>query len=145
MVVTILGRSKKMNNVRKNDTERGSAGAKFAVVLGVIILVAHAGINYVPVAYEAESLKSDMETAVVQGLAMPGRLNPTDNVKERIQKSMQINNIPNDAVLDVKMANNVVSARVAYTKPVNILPFGIYKYKYTFDQTATPSGFLLKQ
>lgn len=135
-----------MNKVLKNrQAERGSAGAKFAVVFGIIALALHAGINYVPVAYEAESLKSDMETAVLQGLAMPGKLSPTDNVKERIQKSMQINNLPTDAILDVKMANNVVSARVAYTKPVNILPFGIYKYKYTFDQTATPAGFLLKQ
>jgi hypothetical protein len=135
-----------MNKVLKNrEAERGSAGSKFALVFGIIALALHAGINYVPVAYDGESLKSDMETAVLQGLAMPGKLSPADNVKERIQKSMQINNVPPEAILDVKMAGNVVTARVAYSKPVNILPFGIYKYNYKFDQTATPSGFLLKQ
>jgi hypothetical protein len=136
-----------MNNaVRKNEAERGSAGAKFAVIFGLIVLVAHAGFNYVPVAYEAESLKSEMETAVIQGLAMPGRINPADNVKARIQKAMQTNNIPPEAILDVKMgANNAITARVAYTKKVNMLPFGIYKYNYVFDHTATPTGFLLKE
>lgn len=132
--------------VTKREAERGSAGAKFAVILGFIALVAHAGFNYVPVAYDAESLKSDMETAVLQGLAIPGKVNPVDNVKTRIQKAIQSNNIPPEAIVDVKAgANNAITARVAYTKPVNILPFGIYKYNYTFDHTATPAGFLLKQ
>jgi hypothetical protein len=128
------------------EAERGSAGAKFAVIFGLIALVAHAGYNYVPVAYDAESLKSEMETAVLQGLAMPGRINPADNVKARIQKAMQVTNTPPEAILDVKMGpNNTLRARVAFTKQVNILPFGIYKYNYVFDHTATPTGFLLKE
>jgi hypothetical protein len=135
-----------MNNSPKNrESERGSAGVKFAITLAVIILIGHAGFNYVPVAYEAESLKSDMSTAVLQGLALPGKVNPIDNVKTRIQRSIQQNNIPADAILDVKMGGNAITARVAYTKQVDILPFGIYKYAYHFDHTATPSGFLLKQ
>ena len=134
-----------MNNLPKNrESERGSAGVKFAITLAVIILVGHAGYNYVPVAYDAESLKSDMSTAVLQGLAMPGKINPLDNVKGRIQKAIVLNNIPADALMDVKLTANVVTARVAYTKEVNILPFGIYRYAYHFDHTATPTGFLLK-
>lgn len=136
-----------MTKASKNrEAERGSAGTKFAVVFGIIALALHAGINYVPVAYDGESLKSEMETAVLQGLALPGRVSPTDNVKTRIQRAMQQNNIPPEAILDVKTTgNNQITARVAYTKPVNILPFGIYKYNYTFDHTATPAGFLLTQ
>ena len=76
------------NSVKRRDSERGSAGVKLVIVLAVIVLAANAGYNYVPVAYDAESLKSDMETAVLQGLAMPGKINPVDNVKERIQKSI---------------------------------------------------------
>lgn len=129
----------------KRESERGSAGIKFAITLVVIILIGNAGINYVPVAYDGASLKSDMEAAVLQGLAMPGKTNPVENVKGRILKSIQQNNIPPDAFLDVKQNANAISARVVYTKDVNILPFGIYKYAYHFDQTATPSGFLLKQ
>ena len=135
-----------MNNAAKNrESERGSAGVKFVLILAVIVLVANAGYNYVPVAYDAESLKTEMGTAVLQGLALPGKLNPVDNVKARIAKSIQTNNIPADAIVDVKQNGNVLTARVSYSKPVNILPFGIYKYIYDFDYTATPTGFLTKQ
>src|SRR5580765_6259780 len=135
-----------MNNAAKTrDSERGSAGVKFFIALCVIVLVANAGFNYVPVAYDAESLKTEMQTAVVQGLAMPARLNPLDNVRGRIEKAAQQNDVPADVVIDVKQAGNAITAHVVYTKPVNILPFGIYKYNYHFDHTATPTGFLLKQ
>jgi hypothetical protein len=135
-----------MNNLSANRaSERGSAGVKFVIVLAVIVLAANAGFNYVPVAYDAESLKSDMSTAVLQGLALPGKLNPVDNVKARIQKSIMQNDIPADAIIDVKQNANAITAHVTYTKQVDILPFGLYRYAYRFDHTATPTGFLLKQ
>jgi hypothetical protein len=135
-----------MNKLAKHhDSERGSAGVKFVAIFAVILLVAHAGYNYVPVAYEAESLRTEMQTAVLQGLALPGKLNPVENVKVRIQRAAQQNEVPADAVIEVKQVGNAISARVAYTKRINILPFGIYKYNYNFDHTATPTGFLLKQ
>ena len=135
-----------MNNaVNDRESERGGAGVKFLIVFVVLILAANAGYNYIPVAYAAESMKSDMQAAVLQGLAMPGRINPVDNVKVRIQKAMLQNDIPADAVLDVKQAGNSLSAHVIYSKQINLLPFGMYKYEYRFDQTVTPTGFLLKQ
>lgn len=131
---------------KTRQAERGSAGVKFVIVLSVLILSVHAGYNYVPVAYQAESLKSDMQTAVVQGIALPGKMNPLDNVKVRVAQAMKSNDAPADAFLNVtQQANNVIQARVAYTKGVSILPFGIYTYQYQFDHTATPTGFLLKQ
>ncbi len=133
------------NVLRDRSSERGSAGVKFAIVLTVIILVANAGYNYIPTAYEAEGLKTDMSAAVLQGLAMPGKMNPADNVKVRIQRAMVANQTPPDATLSVTMQGAVIQARVTYVKDVSILPFGIYKYKYQFDNTATPTGFLLKQ
>jgi len=126
------------------SSERGSAGLKFLGVVVVLGLIINAALNYVPAAYEAESLKSDMNTAVLQGLATPGKIDPVQNVKERIQRAMTANNVPENAILEVKPgANNIVSARVAYSKYINILPFGIYRYTYVFDSTATPSGMLL--
>lgn len=133
------------NSVKNRDSERGSAGGKFAVILAAILLVAHAGYNYIPVAYEAESVMTEMNAAVLQGMALPGKLKPVDNVKARIQKTFAANNVPADAIMDVKQAGNSMTARVAYTKQINILPFGIYKYNYVFDHTATPTGFLLNQ
>jgi len=133
------------NALRDRSSERGSAGVKFAIVLTIIILAANAGFHYVPVAYEAESLKTEMMTSVIQGLAAPGKVNPVDIVKGRIEKAMAANSIPADAILDVTQKGNVIQAHVSYTKKVSILPFGIYTYNYNFDHTATPTGFLLKQ
>lgn len=130
---------------RSRSGEQGSAAVKFAIFVVVVLLVVHAGYNYVPVAYDAESMKTEMQTAVLQGLAMPGKVNPVDNVKARIQKALVTNNIPPDALVDVRQAGNTLTAHVAYTKQVNILPFGVYRYNYVFDHTATPTGFLLKQ
>lgn len=141
-----LGERPKMRKDFKERTgERGSAGVKFVIALLVIGLTANAGYNYIPVAYEAESMKSEMSTAVLQGIAMPGKINPVDNVKARIQKAMQIAALPQDATLTVTQNGNAINARVAYVREVSILPFGIYRYRYVFDHTATPTGFLLKQ
>jgi len=135
-----------MNNLAINrESERGSAGVKFVIIVAVLVLFGHALLNYVPVAYNAESLKTEMSTAVLQGLAISGKLNPVDNVKARIAKAIVINDIPADAVVDVKQTGNALTAHVTYTKEVNILPFGMYKYVYKFDHTATPTGFLMKQ
>ena len=135
-----------MNNLAKpRESERGSAGVKFVAVVAALILFGNALLNYVPVAYNAESLKTEMSTAVLQGLAISGKLNPVDNVKARIAKAIVNNDIPADAVVDVKQAGNALTAHVMYTKEVNILPFGMYKYTYKFDHTATPTGFLMKQ
>lgn len=126
-------------------SERGAAGVKFLAIVAIILLVAHAGFNYIPVAYEAESMKTDMNTAVLQGMAMPGRVNPVDNVKLRLNRAVQVNALPTETFIDVKQVNNVITAHVYYQRTVNLLPFGIYKYDYIFDHTATPTGFLLKQ
>lgn len=125
--------------------ERGEAGAKLLLVLTILILIGHAGINYVPVAYAGESLKQDMQTAVMQGLATPPRVGtPAQFVKEKVERAIAANDVPKDAYLEVKQNGKTLQARVYYTQSVNILPFGIYKYNYVFDQTVTPTGFLLK-
>lgn len=134
-----------MSKNKNRHNERGGAGVKLMIILAVLFLAAHGGYNYVPVAYSAESFKSEMYTAVVQGLAVPGRMSPVEAVKTRIQRAAIANDIPEDAVFEVKEVNKVVQARVVYTKTVNILPLGIYTYNYNFDHTATPTGFLLKE
>ena len=132
-------------NLIQRGNERGGAGVKLLIVLGLLLLVAHAGYNYVPVAYSAESLRTEMQTAVLQGIALPGKANPVENVKARIARSIQQNQIPPEALVEVKQAGNVLTAHVAFSKEVDLLPFGLYKYNYNFDHTATPTGFLLKQ
>jgi hypothetical protein len=133
-------------NIEKNyRSERGGAGVKLLLVLIVLFLVGHALINFVPVAYNGASFKEEMQTAVVQGTALPNGNDPLGVIKARLKKVAFNNSIPPDAFMEVKQVGNVVQARVVYTQQVSILPFGMYTYVYHFDHTATPSGFLAKQ
>lgn len=135
-----------MSKENNRTSERGGAGAKLLIILTALILAGHAGINYVPVAYAGESFKQDMQTAVVQGLATPIRAGkPTDFVKAKLERAALANDIPQDALIEVKQNGKVIQAHVFYSQSVNLLPFGIYKYEYVFDHTATPSGFLLEE
>ncbi len=134
-----------MNNQRKSrKAERGSAGVKMIAVLVALFLVGHAAYQYVPVAYEGQSFKQDMQTAVVQGMAVPVGITPVEMVRGKIQKAIVSDGIPSNALVEVKPSKETVSARVAYSKLVPILPFGLWTYNYQFDHTATPTGFLLK-
>ncbi len=126
------------------QSERGSAGVKLLIFLVVLVLLGNAGVNYVPVAYEAEEIKHDMQQAVVQGMAvMPGQ-KPVDLVRQKINRLIETSDAPSNTYVQVREVNQIVYATIKYTKRVNILPFGIYQYDYVFDHTATPSGFLLQ-
>ena len=130
---------------RDRSSERGGAGVKFLFVFIVLALIAHAGFNYVPVAYEAASFRQEMDTAVVKALGAQGRIKPMDVVQASINKASREYQIPDEAIVEIEPVNGVVQARVTYTRQVNMLPFGLYKYKYDFDYTARPTGYLLKE
>ena len=135
-----------MSNFTKHQkSEYGGAGVKLTLVLVVLFLLAHAAYNYIPVAYDSANFKQEMQTAVVQAAALQGgNQTAVDSVKAKLRRAAANNNVPTDALIEVKPMNNVVRAHVSYVKPVNILPFGLYKYNYQFDDTATPTGFLFK-
>jgi Flp pilus assembly protein TadG len=127
------------------SSERGGAAVKFLLVFLVLAVLANAGINYIPVAYEGASFRQEMDTAVVKGLSASGRLKPLEVVQASVQKAYVDYNLPEDAFVEIKPVNGVVEAHVVYTRRVNVLPFGIYKYDYNFDHVARPVGYLLKQ
>ncbi len=134
---------KKLNCDRTD--ERGSATIKFVLVVLVLVLAANAGFNYVPVAYQGASFKQEMDTAVVRGLGASGRIKPMEAVTASIRRASHEYDIPDDAFVEIKPVNGVVEARVAYSRPINMLPFGLYRYNYDFDYVAKPTGYLLKQ
>jgi hypothetical protein len=43
------------------------------------------------------------------------------------------------------MDNGGLKAQVKFSKDIDLLPLGLYKYHYEFDHTAAPNGFLTKQ
>lgn len=132
------------NGIDRNS-ERGGAGVKFLAVFVLLILAANAGYNYIPVAYNGASFRQEMDTAVVKGMAISGRLKPADVVSDYIRRAATDNDVPVDAFVEVKDTGKFVQASASYTVDVNVLPFGIYKYKYQFEHTAVPTGFLTKQ
>lgn len=135
----------KRKAAKNRRSERGSAGTKFLITLVVLFLIGNAGLNFIPVVYESESFKQEMQKAVVQGLASPANgMKSTELVKLKLQRAAKENNLPTDAFIDVKQNGSNIQARVYYLKPIDILPFGLFTYNYEFDHTATPVGFLLK-
>lgn len=129
----------------ERPSERGGAAAKFLVIAVVLILIANAGYNYVPIAYAGASFQQEMDTAVVKGLGAPGSMKPADVVKAHIERAAKDYNVPADAVIEIKPSGNMIQAHVAYSKQVDMLPFGLYKYSYQFNHVATPVGYLTKQ
>ncbi len=57
--------------IRYRAAERGSATVKFLIVAAVLISIFHAAYNYIPVAYQGESFKQEMQTAAIQGFTLP--------------------------------------------------------------------------
>ncbi|MEW6362025.1 MAG: hypothetical protein ACK42A_09225 [Pyrinomonadaceae bacterium] len=132
-----------VNNNRRG--ERGSATVKFMLVLLLLVLAANAGYRYIPVAYQGANLRQEMDTAVVKGLAASGAMRPVDIVTAHITRAAADNDVPSDAVIEIKPTGKFIQARVAYQKKVDLLPFGLWKYNYVFDYTAVPQGYLLKE
>jgi hypothetical protein len=126
--------------------ERGGAGVNFLIVLIVLVLAGHAGYSYIPTAYHYEDFKQRMNELVVNAFAMPNNASNTpENLKQRIRRYADEYSVPADALIKVeKPDNGAYKARVQFTREINLLPFGIYKYKYEFDHTATPNSFLTK-
>jgi hypothetical protein len=127
-----------------HQNQIGSANTKLLVFAIVAIAVGHAAYNYVPVAFGGENLKQEMHTAVLSGTALPGTSNPVEVTKNRLIKFVRDNGYPQATTVDAKQANGVISATVRFSQEVNIMPFGIYKYNYVFDHSASPAGFLTK-
>lgn len=130
--------------IKDYRNERGGAGVKMLAILVILFLIANAGYNYIPVAYQGASFKEEMQTAVMQGSALPNGGNPIGTTQARIKRVANSNNIPLDAFIEVKQINNAIQAHVIYSKKVNMLPFGLYVYNYQFDHVAMLGGFLMK-
>jgi hypothetical protein len=128
-----------------DDSQRGSANLKLLRTVLLFFLLGNALVNYLPVAYNTENLRQEMHAAVLQGMSLPPTMgNPAEVTKKRITNVMKVNNIPSYAFLEVKQVNNAIQARVAFTQPIPLLPFGLYDYNYQFDYTTNTGSYLVK-
>ena len=129
------------------NSEHGGAGVKFLIVLVVLICIGQAGYSYVPVAYQSEDYKQKMNEVVMNAYAVPNAAtNSPELVKQRLRNYGNDYGVPANAFIKVdKIENGGLRAQVKFAKEVELLPFGLYKYNYEFDHTASPTGFLTKQ
>lgn len=109
--------------------ERGEARLKFLIVVALIALVAYAGYQYVPVAYNAYLFKDVMQSKVDKASA-EGRT--AEWVKHELTASAPEYGVPSDAVVVTEVRDGRMQANVQFARPVQ-LP--IYTYQYTFNHT----------
>lgn len=125
--------------------ERGGSGTNALIALVVVFLVLYALFHYASVAYVAADVKQEMRATVLQAQTAPGRQSsPTKDAMKRMENAVRTLELPPDTYINAQMVNNEISLEVAYEVEVPILPFNLYKYRYVFDETVTPVGFLMK-
>ena len=117
--------------------ERGGARFNFIVVIVIIALAAYSAYNYAPVYYNAYRYKDFMQETVNKAAYPPAKSN--DWVKQQLAAAAREYGLPEDADIRVQNENGRISARVTFTRPVQ-LPG--YVYDYSFDHTVRSSGFI---
>ena len=117
--------------------ERGGSRFNLIVVLLVIGLAAYSAYNYAPVAYNSYLYKDYMQETVNRAAYPPAK--SSDWVAQQLRAATEEYNLPRDADVRVQNENGRISARVTFTRPVQ-LPG--YIYEYNFDYTARSSGFI---
>jgi hypothetical protein len=117
--------------------QRGGARFNFAVLVLVIGLAGYSAYNYAPVAYHAYLLKDFMQETVNKAAYPPAKSD--DWVAQQLRAASDEYDLPSDANIRVQNENGRITARVTFTRPVQ-LPG--YVYEYNFDHTARSSGFI---
>ena len=112
--------------------ERGEGRLKFIIVMGIILVVAYAGYQYVPVAIQAYQLKDAMQQTVNSAAVQPQTT--SESLKKTLTERAQEYGAPPPPATNVIVGtqDGRWQARVHYTREV---PLPFYRYQYTFDNT----------
>jgi hypothetical protein len=131
---------KKREEIMRPESHQGQLGGTkiYAIVaLLVLFLLGHAGYNYLPAVYQLENFKSEMKSATMRVLSIPhGAESLSDKLKKQIRIAGNENGVPASALIEVTEVNNSLKAHVRFTREINLLPFGLYRYQYVFDNTS---------
>lgn len=114
--------------------ERGSARLKFLIVFSLVALVAYAGYQYVPIAFQSYQYRDFMQQSVDKGAAL-GK--PGEWVREQLVKNAAEYGVPPNADISIEQQEGAMLARVQFKRQVS-LPG--YVYDYDFDQTVKSSS-----
>lgn len=117
-------------------TEQGGSRFNFLLVVVVIAVVAYAGYQYVPVAYQASQFKVFMSDTVNNAAV-------TDKnaawAEDQLRKNLKNYGVPADALVTVANREARIEAHVEYSIPV---PLVVTTYQYKFDHTARSANFV---
>lgn len=132
------------NSVRRG--QEGNAMVKFLAVVVVLFLVAFGGFNYIITWYQCAEIQSSVKESIDRAnMSAIATDRDPEKIKQFIRKKGNEYEMPQNAVIKVERGNTGVTAQVAFTREVAILPMNLYKYKYEFNQVAGPAqGFLTK-
>jgi PKD repeat protein len=116
--------------------ERGAARLKFIVVLVIVAVIAYMGFQYIPVAFQARSLRSFMDDKVSSAAENPAI--PAEQkgsmVENQLRSSAKDYSIPPEAKISHSYQNGKLQVTVQFTRQINLLPG--FPYKYEFNYTA---------
>ncbi len=116
--------------------ERGASRLSFIIVLLLIAAAAFVAYKLVPVFYNASLYKVYMQDTVNKAAAT-GK--DEEWVRTELRSAGAEYGVPQGAVIDTRVAESRLTARVRWTRPVE-LPG--YTYRYSFDHTVTSDRFL---
>ena len=119
--------------------ERGAARFKLIIIIAVVATLTYMAIQYVPVAYQASSYKSEMQTSLDTAVAMG---HSSEWVVSQLRAKAGENGVPANAEITPTVRDGRMEVTVKFTRTVNLLPG--FTYNYNFDYTAKSNQFLSK-
>ena len=122
------------------QSEQGSSTTKFVLVVIALLLIGYGGYNYIVMSYQCSHFKEKVQEIITQAYALPNNknLNDPELMRQKIRSIGDYDGVPADAVITITKKPGGTEAQVVFTREANLLPFGLYKYKYQFDNTARP-------
>lgn len=119
--------------------ERGAARLKLIITIAVVAALAYMAIQYVPVAYQASSYKSEMQASLDTAVAMG---HSGEWIVSQLRAKAGENGVPANAEITPAVRDGRMEVTVKFTRPINLLPG--FTYNYNFDYTAKSNQFLSK-
>ncbi len=133
-----MNRSRDMRLYRQAVGERGGARLKLLIVLALIGMIAYAGYQYVPVAYNAYLFQDYMQDRVNYAV-MTDKPDAASWVERELRGSSSDYDVPSTAAISVQVRDGRIEARVQYIRPI---PLPGYVYHYNFDHTVRSNSSL---
>lgn len=130
-----MGQVRDENFRARRANERGGSRFNFLIVMMIIVAVAYAGYQYVPVAYQASQLKIFMGDTMNKAVI-------TDKnaqwAEDQLRKSLPEYGAPPNTLITVANRESRLEANVQYTVPIPLL---VTTYQYKFNYTTRSSNF----